>query len=288
MHDVVLLQQIVRLYESEADLLALPQLLFDAVAELTGADVVTYTEIRNGTHDFRSLLSMEDDPDRRAMAMAAFARHMDSHPFWRQDPAFFGERALRESDFFSDEEFDALPIAREVFLPSQARRIMSIRIDHGGYTLSVSAHGVVGRPAFDDHQRDRLQAYRPHLLRAYQQAQRRTIDTFGPAERLRYAFPGLTPRQVDTAAALARGLSNEAIAAALGVSLDTVKAHLKAVFGKIGTDSRLALAAIAYTAPPFAQLPPLWQLQTSAWGAQTRPPQAAHAGQGPGGSPAPG
>ena len=61
------------------------------------------------------------------------------------------------------------------------------------------------------------------------------------------------------------------IAAALGVSLDTVKAHLKAIFGKIGTDSRLAVAALAHTVQPFSQMPPLWKLETGARSATAGP-----------------
>lgn len=272
MHAPELLQEVVRLYESEPDLLELPGLVFEGVARLAGADVVTYTEFHHRSRDFRSLMSVEDDPVRRNAGLAAFVRHRDSHPFWQGDPAFFGERALRESDFFGEEEFLELPIAREVFLPSSARRIMTIMLQHGEYALSVNAYRVLGRPAYSDRRRDLMQAYRPHLLRAYRQAQWRTIDRLGPAERLRYAFPELTPRQLETAAALAQGLSNEAIAETLSVSLDTVKAHLKAVFSKIGTDSRLTVAAIAHTTPPFAQMPPLWKLDVAAWSAPAASP----------------
>jgi DNA-binding CsgD family transcriptional regulator len=271
MDDFDLLKEALLLYEREPDLRDLPGLVFDNVARLVDADVVTYTEFHHRTRDFRSLMSVQDDPAQRSAGLAAFARHRDSHPFWQGDPAFFGERVLRESDFFGEEEFLQLPIAREVFLPSGARRIMSVMLQHDEYALSVNAYRVLGRPAYEDRMRDLLQAYRPHLLRAYRQAQRRTIDRLGPAERLRFAFPDLTPRQVQAAAALARGLSNEAIAKALGIGLDTVKAHLKAVFGKIGTDSRVAVAALAYTVPPFAQLPPLWQLHRDAWGVGVQP-----------------
>ena len=88
------------------------------------------------------------------------------------------------------------------------------------------------------------------MLRAYRQAQQRTVDKLPAADRLRYAFPELTQRQVEVAVWIAEGNSNEAIANAMNVSLDTVKAHLKAIFSKIGTDSRLALAKLVHTVPP--------------------------------------
>lgn len=267
--DLVLLQEIVRLYETEADLLTLPDLFFESVVRLTDADVVAWTEVHVDSGELRALLSMDHDPAKRAAAFGNYARHASSHPFWMKDPAFYGERAVRESDVFTDEEFMALPMAKDVFLPSNAHRIMGVVIQHGEYLLNLSAHRVIGRAAFSDDERDRLQAYRAHVLRAYRQAQQRTVDKLSPADRLRYAFPELTQRQVETAVWLAQGKSNEAIAAAMNISLDTVKAHLKAIFGKIGTDSRVALARLVHTVPPFSQMPPLWKLPLETWGAQT-------------------
>jgi DNA-binding CsgD family transcriptional regulator len=269
--ELLLLQQIVRLYEAEPDLLTLPGLLFEGVMRLTHADVVTWTEVHLRSGELRALLSVEDAPERRKGAFEAYARHAPSHPFWRKDPAFFGERAVRESDIFTDEEFMALPMAKEVFLPSGARRIMGIVMLHDEYLLELSAHRVVGRAAYSDAERDRLQAYRAHVLRAYRQAQQRTVDKLPSADRLRYAFPGLTQRQVEVAVWVAQGNSNEAIATAMDISLDTVKAHLKAIFSKIGTDSRLALARLVHTVPPFSHMPPLWKLPLETWGTQTLP-----------------
>ncbi|PLP97926.1 helix-turn-helix transcriptional regulator [Cupriavidus pauculus] len=269
--DPILLQEIVRLYESEPDLLTLPAVLFDGVTRLTDADVVAWTEIHHLSGELRALLSVEDAPGRREQAFEAYARHAGSHPFWQKDPAFYGERAIRESDIFSDEEFMALPMAREVFLPSGAHRIMAVLIRHGEYSLDLSAHRIVGRPAFSDAERDRMQTYRTHVLRVYRQAQQRTVEKLSPADRLHYAFPGLTQRQVEAAVWLAQGKSNEAIAVAMNIGLDTVKAHLKAIFSKIGTDSRLALAKIVHTVPPFSQMPPLWKLPVQTWQTQASP-----------------
>jgi DNA-binding CsgD family transcriptional regulator len=266
-----LLQEIVRLYEAEPDLQTLPSILFEGVARLTNAEVATWTEVHLRTGELRALLSVGDDPGQRQGAFEAYARHAGSHAFWQKDSTFFGERAVRESDVFTDDEFMALPMAREVFLPSGARRIMAIVMLYEDYLLELSAHRVIGRPAFSDAERDRLQAYRSHVLRAYRQAQQRTVDSLPPVDRLRYAFPGLTQRQVEVAVWVAQGNSNEAIATAMNISLDTVKAHLKAIFSKIGTDSRLALAKLVHTVPPFSQMAPLWKLPLDTWSTQTQP-----------------
>ena len=48
----------------------------------------------------------------------------------------------------------------------------------------------------------------------------------------------LTGREIEVLAALADGLSNRAIAARLGISEETVKFHLSAIFGKLGASNR--------------------------------------------------
>lgn len=265
-NDALLKDEIIRLYESEPDLIGLPGILFAGVARLVEADVVSYAEFHHQSKDFRALVSVEDDPERRAQAMQAFARHAHTHPFWQYDPAFFGERALRESDFFSDAEFAELPIAREAFLPSNAHRMMAIVMEHDGYVVTLVGHRVTNRPPFSDRQRDRLEAFRPHVLRNYRQAQQRTLEKLTPSERLRLAYPDLTPRQLEVASWLALGKSNDEIAAILGVGIDAIKAHMKAIYSKIGSDNRQETVVIAHTVPPFARMPPLWKLDNGAWG----------------------
>jgi DNA-binding CsgD family transcriptional regulator len=262
--------EIIRLYESEPDLHALPGLLFASVGRLIDAEVVSFSEFHHASQDFRALVSVEDDPEKRARAMQAFARYRHSHPFWQYDPAFYGERALRESDFFNEDEFAALPMAREAFLPSGARRMMAIVLQHADYLVTVVGHRVIDRPPFSDLDRDRLEAFRPHILRSYRQAQGRTLAKLTPADRLRLAFPALTPRQIEVASWIAQGKSNDEIAGILDIGVDAIKAHVKAINSKIDSDSRRAAIVIAHTAPPFANLPPLWKLDLNAWGSQAQ------------------
>jgi DNA-binding NarL/FixJ family response regulator len=53
----------------------------------------------------------------------------------------------------------------------------------------------------------------------------------------------LTPREQEITQAVARGLSNQEIAAELFLSSHTVRDHLKAVFAKVGVGSRGELVA---------------------------------------------
>jgi len=261
-------RELIALYAAEPDLHTLPREVFRCVDAAVANDMVAYTEFHLGSGEFRAEFSrMDPDPERRARAAAAFQRHARSHPFWSKDPALFGERALRESDFFSDEEFMALPIAREAFLPSGAHRQLVFVIVHEGYALSVSAHRVVGSPAFSDAERDRLQDLRGHVARVYRRSLERSAQAMPPMERLLHLCPDLTPRQRDVARWLADGKSNEAIAQLLGIRLDTVKSHVRQVFEKLGVDDRLGAALAVHRRLPFSQLPPMWTLPGSRWSA---------------------
>ena len=53
----------------------------------------------------------------------------------------------------------------------------------------------------------------------------------------------LTPREIEVAVAISRGLSNRAMARSLRISEHTVQDHLKSIYSKLGVSSRAELAA---------------------------------------------
>lgn len=58
-----------------------------------------------------------------------------------------------------------------------------------------------------------------------------------------------TPRERDVFDALRRGLSDAEMATALGVSVHTVKVHLRRTFRKAAVASRTALVSVVYRLP---------------------------------------
>jgi len=58
-------------------------------------------------------------------------------------------------------------------------------------------------------------------------------------------IPCLSPRQVEILESIARGLTNKEISAQLGISLESVKSHVKILLEKLGAASRTEAASIA-------------------------------------------
>ncbi len=56
----------------------------------------------------------------------------------------------------------------------------------------------------------------------------------------------LTPREVEVLTLLSQGLPNKSIAAALGISDQTVKFHVAAIYGKLGATNRTDAARRAF------------------------------------------
>ena len=62
--------------------------------------------------------------------------------------------------------------------------------------------------------------------------------------------PMLTRRQMDTAELIVKGLTSREIAAALGLSVDGVKKHVRDLFRKLNVGSRAELATVLHTSSP--------------------------------------
>jgi two-component system, NarL family, response regulator YdfI len=72
----------------------------------------------------------------------------------------------------------------------------------------------------------------------------RDVLTPSPASRTAAPAEPLTDRERQVLAMLARGLSNRRIAERLAISDNTVKAHVAAIFGKLGAATRTEAVAL--------------------------------------------
>lgn len=74
----------------------------------------------------------------------------------------------------------------------------------------------------------------------------RLLRAFAGRDRAPAPAAPLTAREEDVLVAVARGLTNHEVAAALHISLSTVKTHLGALMAKLGARNRVELALWAY------------------------------------------
>lgn len=68
----------------------------------------------------------------------------------------------------------------------------------------------------------------------------------GPEEHAESALENLTARQREVLELLAAGLTNTEIAERLGISRDTVKEHVRAIFRRLGVRHRVAAAGLIH------------------------------------------
>lgn len=93
---------------------------------------------------------------------------------------------------------------------------------------------------FREHDRILLEMLRPHLFNARSMAlacAEILPERFDAAAFVRH---GLTARQADVLAWMARGKSNGEISQLLGLRLQTVKGYVTAIFNQLGVDNRYA------------------------------------------------
>ena len=93
-------------------------------------------------------------------------------------------------------------------------------------------------PAFGDREHNMLRLLEPVLAGFFQRLGRQTPPN------IEDRFPELTPREAQVASAVASGASDYVIGRRLGISIWTVRTHLRHVFAKLDVPNRTALAGL--------------------------------------------
>ena len=130
----------------------------------------------------------------------------------------------------------------------------------GGYQLlqQAQAHNVPAIVVSGVATQDDIEcAYGDHDVFAYLEKQ--AFDRRAFLQSVKEAYDAtlgaqsldvLTPRELEVLASLAQGMTNKELADELHISINTVKRHLKAIFGKLDVHTRAAAVAIAVSAGP--------------------------------------
>ena len=142
-------------------------------------------------------------------------------------------RVTRFSDFYSERQLRDVPLYADWWAPAGGRygMCMSLLACVPARRRKICFWRSSG-PDFTDRERLLVEMLRPHIWEIY-----------GEGRQRREPLPHLTPREWEVLRLADQGLSNAEIAAALFISVATVRKHFDNIFDRTGVRSRAAAAA---------------------------------------------
>lgn len=235
---------LVRLFAPGLDLESFRGRTAQILREAVGCAVVSFATFDPNTRK----LDVVFDPfyPEIGAGFAGYGRHMAKYPCFNFDPSIAGGRPFLRSDFMDDAAFRASDIYREGFavagLTDHAAMLLpALEPEH---VFFVGMERAAGTYRAED--RETLARLQPHLANAVQLVRALASLERAVADPAAFVRAGLSPRESEVLTWLARGRSNAEIGTILGVRLPTVKAHVKALFDKLGVGNRHAAVLRAH------------------------------------------
>jgi putative nucleotidyltransferase with HDIG domain len=169
-----------------------------------------------------------------------------------EEHSWFTQQILRSSEIF-EPLCDFVEVHERLDGSGYHRRVRAAALPPGARLLAVCdvyAALIADRPhrrAFTKGSAAQLLAEEARVGRLDREAVRILLDVVGqPAPKLRGEWPsGLSGREVEVLAMLARGRSNKEIASHLHLAEPTIKNHIARIYEKIGVRTRAAAALFA-------------------------------------------
>ena len=222
----------------------LPPSLLDDLLGLIPSDFLTFMGIDSGRQENWFGYDVPVD-DYDILGDASPEEFWDN--YWASDSCCYPDRTgdLRSvtkiSDFYSARQWHSTGMYRDTVRLAGVEHQLALCLPAGPGRLAGPGQTVrllfSRGPGLDFSERDRavLTLLRPHLHRAYPDAERR-----------RNATPQLTPRQWELLRLVAAGHTNSQIARQLGVSEGTVRIHLQNIYARLQVSNRTAAVSRAF------------------------------------------
>jgi len=217
------------------DLAELRVALLDALVEVVPSDWASLNDL--GADPATAVVLVR--PALTARQQAVFAEHATDNPLLARWLRTRDGRAYRFSDVSTAEERERLPLFQLFYAPLGLRHQIAFTLPSArdrvlAVALSRREHD------YGDAERALLDAARPFLIQCYRNALAYWDATAGESGGAVVALraSGLTEREAEAMALVARGASNPAVAAQLGISPRTVQKHLERAFAKLGVHTR--------------------------------------------------
>lgn len=181
---------------------------------------------------------------------------IESHPFTMHARRTGDWGPLALADFWTDAQLKRSSLWRDVYRHVGVGRLLACAAFRGNRVGTLNVCRPLGAPHFSERDRMMLKLLLPHYVQALQAAERETMRHQGEGETL--PTLGLTKREVQVAAWLARGRTNGEIARILAMQPRTVEKHVERILIKLGVENRTAAAMVvggrlAYATHPGAE-----------------------------------
>jgi len=213
--------------------------------DLVEADAAAYADIDFSRWSFRARWT-EDRPDFAAL-MGRYHRLMGRKTVW------IGSRSgapQQFSDFMDDRTLYDTAVYCDVLRPLNVNRgavfgfpaSAHVGINFGLYRQSRAPYPLAAL--------ERMKRIRPALSQLYGLSLVRTWSRLSPADRLDRLDLPLTDKQRQVAKLLLRGLTSEQVARALGISVETSRNHVRAIYQRLAVQNRVDLTFALTSGPP--------------------------------------
>ncbi len=191
------------------------------------------------------------EPEQPRSSYQLWAKYAHENPILRNYLRTGDGGATRFSDVISGEELHELEIYKRLYAPMAVEHQIAFTLPGApGRVLAIALSR--GGSDYSDLERAFLNRARPFLIQAYRNAlafeSLRIGQGDGRDQRIVRALraAGLTRREAEVVRMVALGMSNQHIAAVLGISYRTVGKHLEHGFRKLGVGDRSTAAGRAW------------------------------------------
>lgn len=215
-----------------------PRSLLEGLGRLVPCDLAEFGEVDLPTRSFFGDQEVEYGGHYPMPDSEIWWRFKHQHPHCVAVERSHGDLEVSQlTDWMATREFRNLALYTDYMRPFPNMLVVPLPTAPGRirmYTFSREST----RP-FTERDRLTLELMRPHLY-----------DIYREAARQRQTPVRLTLRELDVMRAVAKGLSNDAIARQIVVEQSTVRKHLENVYRKLGVSSRTAAVARVFPETP--------------------------------------
>jgi len=242
--DLELLQEATLELHRPRDVAALRALAPVVIKRAIPADAFVWFESGHGRiEDVRREAVLWDSPRVfRKHLLQRLMSMMDRHPFTQHVERTGELGPLRLSDFWSRRQLVRSDLYRQVMRHVGVGWMLGIAIVRGPRAGTLTLARSPAARDFSERDRTMMKLLAPHFSLALSAAELATGNRAEETRALEHL--GLTPREADVAAWLARGRTNPEIASILAMKPRTVEKHVENILGKLGVENRTTAAGV--------------------------------------------